>query len=117
MEIQDDHDMLFLTDVAVSDPHTLIQDDLQLDRQNETKDVLAKIEYIFETVTDALLNERDDVEVSLTAHTGGGSERSSTRTFKTLFTFPGRTNSEAWRFCWWSVWNICSQHTNAITQR
>ncbi|THW22415.1 DNA topoisomerase IV, alpha subunit [Aureobasidium pullulans] len=70
----------------------------QLSRQTKHNDVIAQIEAVFETVADALLNERADITVSLAAHSTSSQDDPSTRGPKATFTFPGKNASDAWRF-------------------
>lgn len=100
MDGEEDFDMLFGDDALAVVPNELPSSGPQLDRQIGTSDVIAQIEAIFETVADALLNERADVTISLNAYSPNNSVRASGRTPRTSFTFPGKTANEAWRFCW-----------------
>jgi hypothetical protein len=73
--------------------------DSQLSRPNKHQGVITQIEAVFETVADALLNERADVTISLTSSSSNGSRDTSVRTPKSAFNFPGKTANDAWRFC------------------
>lgn len=71
----------------------------QLGRPNEHQSVIMQIEAVFETVADALLNERADVTISLTSSSSNESRTISARIPKAIFNFPGKTANDAWRFC------------------
>ncbi|THW98031.1 DNA topoisomerase IV, alpha subunit [Aureobasidium pullulans] len=93
--------MLFEFESPVASPGSrdaFLLDGPQLSRQNKHNDVIAQIEAVFETVADALLNERADITVSLAAHSTSSQDDLSTRGPKATFTFPGKNASDAWRF-------------------
>jgi hypothetical protein len=101
-EFKDEHDldMLFDDGPESSDgQNAFIPVGPQLSRPNKHSSVIARIEAVFETVADALLNERADVTISLTSPSGNESRDTSVRTPKAVFTFPGKTANDAWRFC------------------
>jgi meiotic recombination protein SPO11 len=101
-EFKDEHDldMLFDDGPESSDgQNAFIPVGAQLSRPNKHSSVIARIEAVFETVADALLNERADVTISLTSPSGNESRDTSVRTPKAVFTFPGKTANDAWRFC------------------
>lgn len=103
MDDEFDHDMLFEFESPVASPGSrdaFLLDAPQLSRQTKHNDVIAQIEAVFETVADALLNERADITVSLAAHSTSSQDDPSTRGPKATFTFPGKNASDAWRFCW-----------------
>ncbi|KAI5250647.1 DNA topoisomerase IV, alpha subunit [Aureobasidium subglaciale] len=94
-----DHDMLFETDLAPPDDQDpSLPDGPQLRRLSESDSVMVRIEAVFETIADALLNERADVMISLTANLSNALEATSVQGPKAIFTFPGKTATEAWRF-------------------
>ncbi|KEQ86509.1 DNA topoisomerase IV, alpha subunit [Aureobasidium pullulans EXF-150] len=101
MDDEFDHDMLFEFESPVASPGSrdaFLLDAPQLSRQTKHNDVIAQIEAVFETVADALLNERADITVSLAAHSTSSQDDPSTRGPKATFTFPGKNASDAWRF-------------------
>jgi meiotic recombination protein SPO11 len=103
MDDEFDHDMLFEFESPVASSgrrDAFLVDAPQLSRQTKHNDVIAQIEAVFETVADALLNERADITVSLAAHSTSRQDDPSTRGPKATFTFPGKNASDAWRFCW-----------------
>lgn len=103
MDDEFDHDMLFEFESPVASSgrrDAFLLDAPQLSRQTKHNDVIAQIEAVFETVADALLNERADITVSLAAHSTSSQDDPSTRGPKATFTFPGKNASDAWRFCW-----------------
>ncbi|KAH0352584.1 DNA topoisomerase IV, alpha subunit, partial [Aureobasidium melanogenum] len=69
----------------------------QLSRSSK-HDVIMRIEAVFEAVADALLNERADVTISLTSESSDTLQDQSARPRKAVFTFPGKTANDAWRF-------------------
>ncbi|KAI5275893.1 DNA topoisomerase IV, alpha subunit [Aureobasidium subglaciale] len=94
-----DHDMLFETDTSPPDDQdSSLSDGPQLRRPSEIDSVMVRIEAFFETIADALLNERANVTISLTASLSNGLEATSVQGPKAIFTFPGKTATEAWRF-------------------
>jgi hypothetical protein len=101
-EVQDepDFDMLFDDGSESSDcQDTFNPVGPQLSRVNKHSGVIMQIEAVFETVADALLNERADVTISLTSSSSNELRDTSVRTPKAVFTFPGKTANDAWRFC------------------
>jgi meiotic recombination protein SPO11 len=101
-EVKDesDLDMLFDESLELSDDHDAINPvDPQLSRLNQHSGVITQIEAVFETVADALLNERADVTISLTSPSSNEPRDTSVRTPKAVFIFPGKTANDAWRFC------------------
>ncbi|KAI5219458.1 DNA topoisomerase IV, alpha subunit [Aureobasidium subglaciale] len=95
-----DHDMLFESDLSPPDDQDpSLSDGPQLRRPSEIDSVMVRIEAVFETIADALLNERADVMISLTANLSNALEATSVQGPKAIFTFPGKTATEAWRFC------------------
>ncbi|THX22808.1 DNA topoisomerase IV, alpha subunit [Aureobasidium pullulans] len=101
MDDEFDHDMLFEFESPVASSgrrDAFLVDAPQLSRQTKHNDVIAQIEAVFETVADALLNERADITVSLAAHSTSSQDDPSTRGPKATFTFPGKNASDAWRF-------------------
>ena len=100
-ELKDDCDLDMLFDENpelsgsqhVSDPFGP-----QLSRLDEHP-VIKQIEAVFETIADALLNERADVTISLTRPFSNATQGASTRVPKAVFSFPGKTANDAWRFC------------------
>jgi meiotic recombination protein SPO11 len=101
-ELEDEHDldMLFDDRPEASDcQNAFIPVGPQLSRPNKHSSVIMQIEAVFETVADALLNERADVTILLTSASGNESRDTSVRTPKAVFTFPGKTAYDAWRFC------------------
>ncbi|KAI5200812.1 DNA topoisomerase IV, alpha subunit [Aureobasidium subglaciale] len=94
-----DHDMLFESDLSPPDDQDpSLSDGPQLRRPSEIDSVMVRIEAVFETIADALLNERADVMISLTANLSNALEATSVQGPKAIFTFPGKTATEAWRF-------------------
>jgi meiotic recombination protein SPO11 len=93
-----DHDMLFTTDTTTVD-QPLTSDGPQLCHPNKHSRVIAQVEAVFETVADALLNERANVVVSLNVQSSDDTKSKSTKGSKATFTFPGKTANDAWRFC------------------
>ena len=92
-----DLDMLFDECPELSDSHDVITPvGPQLSRPDKHSGVITQIETVFETVADALLNERADVTISLISNEP---RDPSARTPKAVFTFPGKTANDAWRFC------------------
>jgi len=71
----------------------------QLSRPNKHHSVITQIEAVFETIADALLNERADISISLTSFSPSISRDTSARVPKAVFSFPGKTANDAWRFC------------------
>ncbi|KAI4723001.1 DNA topoisomerase IV, alpha subunit [Aureobasidium sp. EXF-10727] len=71
----------------------------QLCRPDKHHNAITQIEAVFETVADALLNERADITISLTSVYSNEFRDASVRATKALFTFPGKTANDAWRFC------------------
>ncbi|THZ43087.1 DNA topoisomerase IV, alpha subunit [Aureobasidium pullulans] len=101
MDDEFDHDMLFEFESPVASSgrrDAFLLDAPQLSRQTKHNDVIAQIEAVFETVADALLNERAGITVSLAAHSTSSQDDPSTRGPKATFTFPGKNASDAWRF-------------------
>lgn len=101
-EVKDesDFDMLFDDSPDISDNQDVISSvGPQLSRQNQHSGVITQIEAVFETVADALLNERADVTISLTSISSNEPRDISVKTPKAVFTFPGKTANDAWRFC------------------
>jgi meiotic recombination protein SPO11 len=101
-EFKDEHDLDMLFDDGPEssdrqDASSLVGP--QLSRPNKHSGVITQIEAVFETVADALLNERADVTISLTSPSSNESRDASVRTPKAVFTFPGKTANDAWRFC------------------
>ena len=95
-----DVDMLFDEGLKSSyNQHVLSPGDSQLSRPNKHQGVITQIEAVFETVADALLNERADVTISLTSLPSNESRDTSVRAPKAVFNFPGKTANDAWRFC------------------
>ena len=95
-----DFDMLFDEGLESSyNQHVLSPGDSQLSRPNKHQGVITQIEAVFETVADALLNERADVTISLTSLPSNESRDTSVRAPKAVFNFPGKTANDAWRFC------------------
>lgn len=101
MEDDVDVDMLFRDGIVPSGNHDAsYPDGPQLSRSSKHHDVIMRIEAVFETVADALLNERADVTISLTSESSGALQDTAVRARKAVFSFPGKTASDAWRFCW-----------------
>jgi hypothetical protein len=101
-EVKDesDFDMLFDDSPDISDNQDLISSvGPQLSRPNQHSSVITQIEAVFEIVADALLNERADVTISLISISSNEPRDTSVRTPKSVFTFPGKTANDAWRFC------------------
>jgi meiotic recombination protein SPO11 len=101
-EVKDesDFDMLFDDSPDISDNLDVISSvGPQLSRQNQHSGVITQIEAVFETVADALLNERADVTISLASISSNEPRDISVKTPKAVFTFPGKTANDAWRFC------------------
>lgn len=101
-EVRDEPDFDMLFDESLESSYNqgvLISVDSQLSRPNKHQSVITQIEAVFETVADALLNERADVTISLTSSSSNESRDTSVRTPKALFKFPGKTANDAWRFC------------------
>jgi meiotic recombination protein SPO11 len=101
-EVKDesDFDMLFDNSPDISDNLDVISSvGPQLSRQNQHSGVITQIEAVFETVADALLNERADVTISLASISSNEPRDISVKTPKAVFTFPGKTANDAWRFC------------------
>jgi meiotic recombination protein SPO11 len=101
-EVKDesDFDMLFDDSPDISDNQDVISSvGPQLSRQNQHSGVITQIEAVFETVADALLNERADVTISLASISSNEPRDISVKTPKAVFTFPGKTANDAWRFC------------------
>ncbi|KAK4501379.1 hypothetical protein PRZ48_007188 [Zasmidium cellare] len=62
--------------------------------------VTAKIEACFEQIVDDLLNEKDEVSITLKTRKRTGSARDGQSTTpERRICFPGKTAEEAWRFC------------------
>ena len=65
---------------------------------------VAQIESVFENIADALLAERSELAITLTAHrqldpsNSIGNPQRSGRTRSTTVNFPGKSAEEAWRF-------------------
>ena len=101
-EVKDESDLDMLFDDA---PEVTASQDIsdpvgpQLSRPNKHQSVIMQIEAVFETVADALLNERADVTISLTSSSSNETRDTSVRTPKAVFNFPGKTANDAWRFC------------------
>ncbi|KAH0386392.1 DNA topoisomerase IV, alpha subunit, partial [Aureobasidium melanogenum] len=99
MEDEIDLDMLFHDGTEPSGSQdTSHSDGPQLSRSSKHHDVIMRIEAVFETVADALLNERAHVTISLTSVSSDTLQDPSVRPRKALFTFPGKTANDAWRF-------------------
>ncbi|KAG9692067.1 DNA topoisomerase IV, alpha subunit, partial [Aureobasidium melanogenum] len=99
MEDEVDVDMLFHDGTEPSGSQDASHSDgPQLSRLSKHHDVIMRIEAVFETVADALLNERADVTISLTSESSDTLRGSSARPRKAVFTFPGKTVNDAWRF-------------------
>lgn len=98
-----DVDMLFHDGVEPSDDQDASHSDgPQLSRSSKHQDIIKRIEAVFGTVADALLNERADVKISLVSASSSDTlQDTSVRARKAVFTFPGKTARDAWRFCWW----------------
>lgn len=102
MEDDIDVDMLFHDGVEPSGNQDASHSDgPQLSRSSKHHDVIMRIEAVFETVADALLNERADITISLTSESSDTLQDTFVRVRKAVFSFPGKTANEAWRFCWW----------------
>ena len=96
-----DADMLFHDSIeSCGSQDASLSDGPQLSRSSKHHDVIMRIEAVFETVADALLNERADVTISLTSESSGALQDTAVRARKAVFSFPGKTASDAWRFCW-----------------
>ncbi|KAH0004677.1 DNA topoisomerase IV, alpha subunit, partial [Aureobasidium melanogenum] len=99
MEDEIDLDMLFHDDTEPSGSQDASHSDgPQLSRLSKHHDVIMRIEAVFETVADALLNERAHITISLTSVSSDTLQDPSVRPRKALFTFPGKTANDAWRF-------------------
>ncbi|KAK6004629.1 hypothetical protein QM012_008491 [Aureobasidium pullulans] len=100
MEDEIDVDMLFSSNVTEppSSQDAYHSNDPQLSRLSKHHDVIMRIEAVFETVADALLNERADVTISLTSEFSDTLQDSSVRVRKAIYSFPGKTANDAWRF-------------------
>ncbi|KAH0337373.1 DNA topoisomerase IV, alpha subunit, partial [Aureobasidium melanogenum] len=94
-----DVDMLFHDSIeSCGSQDVSLSDGPQLSRSSKHHDVLMRIEAVFETVADALLNERADVTISLTSESSDTLRDPFVRPRKTILTFPGKTANDAWRF-------------------
>jgi meiotic recombination protein SPO11 len=101
-EVKDESDFDMLLDHSpdISDNQNVISlVGPQLGRPNKHSGAITQIEAVFETVADALLNERADVTISLISISSNEPRDSSVKTPKSVFTFPGKTANDAWRFC------------------
>jgi hypothetical protein len=102
MSFRDEPDFDMLFDDAPEYSHNqnvLSSVDSQLSRLNKHQGVITQIEAVFETVADALLNERAGVTISLTSSSSNEFRDISARSPKAVFNFPGKTANDAWRFC------------------
>ena len=101
MEDESDVDMLFHDGIDPSGSQDASHfDGPQLSRSGKHHDVITRIEAVFETVADALLNERADITISLSSKSSDTLQDRSVRARTAIFTFPGKTANDAWRFCW-----------------
>ena len=94
-----DHDMLFEDEALNPVSHFSALDSPQLDRLDRSERMINNIEAVLETVNDALLNERAEVTFYLTASVTVNTEHRTGRVQRAAFSFPGKTATEAWRFC------------------
>lgn len=100
MKDESDLDMLFDDDSQPSATRAILNPvGPQLSRPTNHQSVIMQIEAVFETVADALLNERADVTISLNSSSSHESRNTSARIPKAVFNFPGKTANDAWRFC------------------
>lgn len=60
-------------------------------------DVIDKIEDVFEQMTDAMLNEKSEISITLKTRRRVATDEPREDRTKRL-TFPGKTANEAWRF-------------------
>jgi meiotic recombination protein SPO11 len=102
-EVKDESDLDMLFDDSpelFGSQNALSSVSPQLSRLDKHSGVITQIEAVFETVADALLNERADVTISLNSLSSTETRDTSVKTPKAVFTFPGKTANDAWRFCW-----------------
>ncbi|KAG9951155.1 DNA topoisomerase IV, alpha subunit, partial [Aureobasidium melanogenum] len=94
-----DADMLFHDSIeSCGSQDASLSDGPQHSHSSKHHDVLMRIEAVFETVADALLNERADVTISLTSESSDTLQDPFVRPRKLILTFPGKTANDAWRF-------------------
>lgn len=102
MEDETDVEMLFGDGGELSTSQDAsCSDGFQLCRLDKHQNAITQIEAVFETAADALLNEMADITISLTSKNSNELRDASVRAPKAVFTFPGKTASDAWRFCWY----------------